>query len=481
MFSSFKQNIDSKQVPFWVLTAAVFILLICPTLLQDGMFMDGQQYANVSKNLADGLGSFWFPHLSNTWWRAGSSHFMEHPPLIYGIQSLFFSLFGNSLYVERLYNLFLAILSAWLIKEIWNTLFSTYSSKKLAWLPILLWILTPVVYWSFQNNMHETSMGLFVLLAVWFSLKALTQKKNVFFWLCASGLSIFLASFSKGVPGLFPLVTVVLYGLVYQKHSLKEIIVYSLVLLSIPILIYASLTFNDTAMESLSFYFNERLLNRVSNEPVVSNRFFILQKLFLELLPSIILTLLLLLIAKMKRLKWHLSQNRKPFVFALTLGLTGALPLLLTPVQRGFYLFPSFPFFAIALSLLLIPAIQFLVQELETNKLAKTVWISISSLLFVFSIVFSLSKLGTIGRDKEMLKDVYELGELIPNNSILAIDSELYTTWNLQFYFQRHFNISLDPKPNEHLYYLSSKAGRAPQGYKKIESSFYLYHLYIKE
>ena len=51
----------------WVFTIATGIMLICPGLVQDGMFMDGQQYACVAKQLADGNGTFWFPHLSATW------------------------------------------------------------------------------------------------------------------------------------------------------------------------------------------------------------------------------------------------------------------------------------------------------------------------------------------------------------------------------------------------------------------------------
>jgi len=52
---------DKKNIPFQILTIGIFILLIVPTLIQDGMFMDGQQYACVAKNLANGLGTFWQP------------------------------------------------------------------------------------------------------------------------------------------------------------------------------------------------------------------------------------------------------------------------------------------------------------------------------------------------------------------------------------------------------------------------------------
>ena len=40
---------------------AVLLWLVAPYWLQEGMFMDGQIYAAVAQNLADGLGSFWAP------------------------------------------------------------------------------------------------------------------------------------------------------------------------------------------------------------------------------------------------------------------------------------------------------------------------------------------------------------------------------------------------------------------------------------
>ena len=105
MFKKFRINTG------WVFTIATGIMLICPGLVQDGMFMDGQQYACVAKQLADGNGAFWFPHLSATWSKAGSSFFMEHPPLVYGIQSFYFYVFGSSLYTERIYDFSILILN----------------------------------------------------------------------------------------------------------------------------------------------------------------------------------------------------------------------------------------------------------------------------------------------------------------------------------------------------------------------------------
>lgn len=72
---------------------------------------------------------------------------MEHPPLVYAIQSVFFTLFGDALYIERFYSFLTAVLTAYLISLIWRLLFKTEENqKRLSWFPVLLWVLTPVVY-----------------------------------------------------------------------------------------------------------------------------------------------------------------------------------------------------------------------------------------------------------------------------------------------------------------------------------------------
>src|SRR5688572_2071285 len=97
---------DKRINPFSVFTLVIMLVLVLPVLLQDGMFMDGVQYACVSRNLANGDGTFWFPWLHDSWVKADSPYFMEHPPLVYGIQSIFFRVLGDTMYTERIYSLF---------------------------------------------------------------------------------------------------------------------------------------------------------------------------------------------------------------------------------------------------------------------------------------------------------------------------------------------------------------------------------------
>ena len=123
---------DKRFYPFLFVVVALFILLLSPTLFSDGMFMDGLMYASVARNLAEGDGSFWMLRFSDT----HLSAFHEHPPLVMGLQSLFFRLFGDSILVEKLYSMVTYLISGGILFLIWQQVtLSKFSA--VAWLPFL--------------------------------------------------------------------------------------------------------------------------------------------------------------------------------------------------------------------------------------------------------------------------------------------------------------------------------------------------------
>ena len=94
----------NMYLPWWILTVAVVLAFTLPVLVQDAMFQDGMLYSCVSHNLSLGIGTFWFPQYSKLN-IAGIPSFHEQPPLVFGIQSLFYRVLGDSIYVDRFYTL----------------------------------------------------------------------------------------------------------------------------------------------------------------------------------------------------------------------------------------------------------------------------------------------------------------------------------------------------------------------------------------
>ena len=80
------------------------------------MYNDGVAYAGLAKNLAHGIGTFWTPRLTEIEYVA----FYEHPPLVFGLQSLFFRVLGDALATERVYAFTVFALSGGLIVGLWR-------------------------------------------------------------------------------------------------------------------------------------------------------------------------------------------------------------------------------------------------------------------------------------------------------------------------------------------------------------------------
>src|SRR4051812_39797406 len=118
--------IKDPHFPFRIATLAAFIAILCPTLFQDGMFMDGLLYAAIGKNFSQGLGTWWNLYFSHCW----GSDYHEQPPMLFWLQAAFFRLFGTGFWVERLYSLLAAIANAFVISLIWKKIFLPKSDER---------------------------------------------------------------------------------------------------------------------------------------------------------------------------------------------------------------------------------------------------------------------------------------------------------------------------------------------------------------
>ncbi len=472
--------LKNKYFPFYIISFAILILLIVPVLIQEGMFMDGQQYAIVAKNLAEGKGSFWFPFLTETWYKAGSQYFMEHPPLVYGIQAIFFKIFGSSMYVERLYSFTTAIITALLIIKLWKVSVNK-DDEDLAFLPVFLWIITPVVFWAYRNNLQENTLGVFALLSI--INIVLFAKNKKYINLILAGFFVFLSSMCKGVPGLFPLASFFVYYIIFSNNfSLKKAIISTLILIGIIVLIYILILLNDSANKSLQFYFFKRLLFRINDEPTVNNRFYILYRLLSELLPAIAFVVISVIIFKIKKLKNNISViDKQYFLFFVLIGLSASLPLIFTKVQRGFYLIPAFPYFVIALSFLIKNQYRQIINTIIQNKIRFAILKYFSILLFILGITLSVLKIGKKSRDKDILSDVNKIGNLIPKHSRITTTEDIYNNWYLQFYLYRKYEISLNHNKLPEKYLLLHKKSENKTNFKKFNNVLLNYDLFVKK
>jgi 4-amino-4-deoxy-L-arabinose transferase-like glycosyltransferase len=428
----------SIEKTFWILTIALFFVLHVPFLIQDDMFLDGVTYAAISKNLAHGYGTFWKPHYTQT----KDAVFYGHPPLVFGIQSLFFKVLGDSLYVERLFTLLMTLLSGIGIALCWRLFFEKTSYKSYSWLPVLLWMITPLVLWSNKNNLLENTVHLFSILAVYFISKSLLKGSlwSAFF----GGVFIFLAFLSKGPVGLFPLAVPLFFLIVFQCFEQKKAWLISSLIIVATIALFAFLVIIlPEAKSNIESYFAAQLYPSISGLSRVSesSRFSILVDLFIELLvPATPLILILLKgIAVKERVGF---VNGKIALYYLMVALSASLPILISSKLRKYYLAPSISFYVLAISALIVSHLDILFSVI-TDRIK--VWLVRFSYLIVLAVLlFAVLKFESFKREKPLIADSYKLSQIIPTGSIISATDDVNKDWRLIAYMSRIGYLSLD-------------------------------------
>lgn len=471
-------------VPFWILTVGIVLGFTLPVIVQDAMFQDGVLYSAVAHNLAKGVGTFWFPQFSalNI---AGIASFHEQPPLVFGIQSLFYRILGDSIYVERFYILITLIAHMLLINMLWKLSFDNNDEqRKHGWIAVIFWILIPVCWWCFHNNLIENTMSLFDLAAIIIIIRNLKNSTVKYGWILLAGVMIFLASFSKGIPGLFPVVAPLMYWAVYRDKGLLVSISYTVLLALVPVLFYSILLIFPASRESLSIYFFERLLSRVDSMPTASYRFEIVWRLFTELIPVLLSIVIVLSISWLRKRNPDVKRNKKPALLFLLIGLSASVPLALTMVQKGWYLVPSFPYFAISAAMLISPYISMAVSQLNSFQRGYRVFYTLTVVFLLGVLIVSASQVGKISREKETLCDVYKIGEVVPANSTITVPKNVYNEYDfiLQGFLVRHFGISIDPT-RKHQFFLNLRGNSVviPDEYALFPLQLDKYELFIRK
>ena len=453
------------------LLAISFILI---PLFRDGMFMDGVLYSAVASNLAKGHGSFWDPSFSPTLY----PHFHEQPPFGLWLQSLFFW-DGASRFPERIFDFLVFLFTVIGMLIFWKSLHFNYSS----W-PILLWISIPTVQWGIVNNVLEQPMAFFDLLSVFFFWKNFQRGTSPSFVFISLALFfLFLASFTKGIQGLFPLVAPIIFAFIFRRNYFSAFISFLIVLVGI-ILAYALLIrMIPSAMDSYKAYFVSRFDGFPNTRHANTEyRIALLATLLLQLGIPILLSLLV---------RWFNCNNENgqksipdlihPMTYAFFLiGASASLPIMLTHEQRGFYLNTSMPFYSMGLacwSYANLSKIEAWLLELPKvfGRICRSLLLFLGLAVCAFFIFLEIPK-----RDNKKLTDMKQIAKAIYPNERVGVDSETWSDWGLQNYFMRNHAIALDPDTSRCLWYLMpmKKYTTTPNGFEgtKVKvSGYYLF------
>lgn len=396
----------------------------------------------------------WFPVLTRTLFNP----FYEHPPLVFWIQSFFFRILGDHLFVERFYSLLTALLTMGLLVKAWQIIWKENETMlDLSWFPVLLWSIIPVNTWAFRNNLLENTMGIFTLMAIIFVMKILRSEKRIYTFAAGAGIMVFLGALSKGFVALFPLAAPLLTWLVFRKGHFRKMAASTFFIILMPVVLLTILMLFPDAHTNLMTYFHKQVIKGITGQTkMVNTRWISMIQLFMELLPILLLTGAVLIYCRLKKLPsdaWN-SNTLKWALFLVAVGLSASLPLAISLKQSRYYLVPSFPYFALAGGVLIAPYLGRLTDLLKVSGRKFKTFRYISILFLTGVLIFSATRYGTIGRNADELIPMYKVGAIVPRGSTISICPSMWTEWNLHAYYYRYFRISLEPYQQPRTYFL---------------------------
>ena len=429
-------NTRSNNTPFWLLLIGLFLVLVSNSLLTEGMFFDGVTYASISRNMAEGQGTFWNPYYTQTVY----PEFRQHPPLALGMEALVFKAFGDHLWVEKTYSVLMFFLSALLIALIWKR---TTNNLRWAWLPLLFWLAMPLVTWSVTNNLLENTMSVFVLLSVY--LMIISYQRNHKFWLMLSAVTLLLAFLSKGFTGLFPLVFPILYCAFDQKRKWIQGPIDSLILV-VSLAVFTGVLFLvfPQSLPYFKDYIQLQVIGGGLHEVTVTSRFYIVFSLLQQLIVPFMMALTLVILKiknKSNKKIFEFPPDRAWFYIFLILGLLGVLPIMVSVKQRDFYMLAALPFFALACGHITLSMLTLWLPKI-TPSVRK--WMTLGACcIMLLGLVLNAVHIGKYGRDEALIEEVKQRIAEADGKNTIEISPDEYTQWAMHAYYMRYGKTSL--------------------------------------
>ena len=481
----------SKRALWWLFVLGYFLLVYAPRFIMEGMFGDGLTYSSIGRNMAMGQGSFWAPYFSSSFWLPFNTTkvFYEHPPLAMYLQSLLFRLFGDQLFVEKLYSLIICLSTVLGIVLIWRLIFKESHWVRWDWLPVIIWFGMPEVEWTVPNNMLDNTQALFCVFGVYFFMLA-NFKRPSFLIALISGCCIFLGFLSKGPVSLFVIVFPVLY--LYIGKNKSKVVFNGLGLILGLLLPLLFCFYYPPARLFLTRYINQQFLSALLGNREIADssdafwgHFYIFRSIYNQILSGLIFNLLVFILILWKKGKSSFSfksdSNWKYFWVFTVLAISGSFPIALSSKQADYYLLPSTPFYAISLAILGVILLKVVENEIVIELRKKVVLLSVAVYLFI-SIGFASYHIGKVRKyEKDIIHDLPILAKYIPKSSKIWVCPEMMNDFTIHTYLQRYLRAELTLNENDTKYFLSQINGCSPPAISSNEKleNFEKFRLFV--
>jgi hypothetical protein len=424
-------------------------------MLTSGMFVDGVTYASIARNMAENYGSFWRPYYTATVY----STFYEHPPLGFWLQSWVYRLCGDAVYLEAFWGFGAGALILVGLGKVWRNNIPQNAIVAGPWFPILLFVIIPMTSWILSNNMLENSMTVFSMASVCLSLLSLksSRKSLALLYGLLSGLHAFLAFLVKGPVSLFTLIVPFISVIKREESFVKILLINFCVIFAFASSLAILLVKNDDAQYFMVQYLKRQIIESISGSRELSGSrltiFFVMCR---EMLVPLVCVVLLAGIMRKIKKTMVCFINYRLLLYYACLSIISSMPIIVSQKQMRWYVFPSFPFYILAISVVFNDVAIALERFILENKHICDYIKRFSVMIFLLALLMMFLGKNYIGRYKEFYHDFsMQVLHIEPREIIAVYPENLFNHWSLVANMQRHFKASL-AKDFGHNYLLST-------------------------
>lgn len=382
--------------------------------------------------------------------------------MMFWMQSMFFRLLGDHWWVEKLYTLIVLVINCLLIARVWSILWRNPdgAASSYSWLPVWLFYFIPIVVWGSPQNLIDSQLLMFCLLALWCLLKMVTAQKNMVVLFALAVLFIFCGILTKGPVALYPVCVPALYGLIVDKNFWKKGFLLSATLLVVTLSLFVAMVMvHEPALHFFTQYWVQRLSvaiegGRADGLRTGWARLYIFWLLLRENSMILPISMVLFFIAWRKGLVTRTYiYERRVALFFLVLALCATVPVMASTRQAGMYLIPGLVLFAMAAGFFHAPLFIYWFSKLKpmTNRLIST--IALLGILLVM--VYSVMLIGKPGREKALLHDLPQLQRIIPEGAQVGTCDDVMSNFVYHVYLQRFHKIQLVNDATQPKYFIS--------------------------
>ena len=474
-------NVVKGWSVLWMFSSALFILLVLMPLMRQGMFLDGVTYAAIAKNLSLNHGSIWQPFYSETCFPV----FYEHPPLAIYLESLFFRVLGQQIYVENVYSFCIIGGQVSLISWYW------LKKEKLAWyhlaVLLLVWVLVPLNTRVFTNNMLESTLTLFTTAASLLLLRIPKTQWADFAYLLGASVAIILGFLSNGLTALFPLAIPVIQAIVvFKSHSIVPSIQRTITLILILVLMFTAFYIVvPAAWQNTQQYILTQVMPSVAGDrSAIYTGMKHLNVIYLYFRSvGAVSALALSCIVIAARLEQNsIRQDIKKavsnpkFLLFFYISLLASLPVGLSHRQALNYIAQCAPFITLAFTCLCHQPCLVIMNHCGKSAGRMRILQGLSLVIFVLVVSLAIPSCSRFNRDEALLKDIHVLLPKLKQVSILSTSKAVYERWITVAYFSRFSMIGLEQTENQ-TYYLALKDEPIPTRYRPVKLDLNYYRL----